>query len=159
MPDEHNTIFEYGKIPVVMRLNLGTSVPESYRFMGSKGLMDITGSQIEFTPQSGKDEEPSWYAASFPRPLRDAYYKEWHQEHDPAVGHEPVTEGVVYRGTQFDDVKPHLWTFFQAVKSRQPVTEDAVFGHHAALACHMANESYFRRSAVTWDEASRTIKS
>jgi hypothetical protein len=33
-----------------------------------------------------------------------------------------------------------------------------VFGHHAALACHMANESYFRRSAVTWDEATKTIK-
>ena len=27
-----------------------------------------------------------------------------------------------------------------------------------ALACHMANEAYFRRAAVTWDEASKTIK-
>jgi hypothetical protein len=36
--------------------------------------------------------------------------------------------------------------------------EDAVFGHNAALACHMANESYFRKAAVTWDEASHTIK-
>ena len=48
---------------------------------------------------------------------------------------------------------------FQAVKSRQPVVEDAVFGHNAALACHMANESYFRKAAVTWDAASNTIKS
>jgi hypothetical protein len=56
-------------------------------------------------------------------------------------------------------LKPHLWNFFQAVKSRKPVTEDAVFGHHAALACHMANESYFRKTAVWWDEASKTIKS
>jgi len=45
------------------------------------------------------------------------------------------------------------------VKSRKPVTEDAVFGHHAALACHMANESYFRQTAVRWDETSKTIKS
>jgi len=37
--------------------------------------------------------------------------------------------------------------------------ENALFGHHAALACHMANESYFRKSAVTWDEGSNTIKS
>ena len=37
--------------------------------------------------------------------------------------------------------------------------EDAVFGHNAALACHMANESYFRKSAVTWDAASGQIKS
>jgi len=37
--------------------------------------------------------------------------------------------------------------------------EDVVFGHHAALACHMSNQSYFRKSAVTWDEESKTIKS
>jgi hypothetical protein len=47
----------------------------------------------------------------------------------------------------------------EAVRSRKPVVEDAVFGHHAALACHMANESYFRRNAVSWDEASKTITS
>jgi len=142
-----------------MRLNLGTSVPESYRFMGSKGIMDISGSQIEFTPQAGKDEEPSWYAGSFPYLQCDAYYREWRREHDPAIGHEPIAESVIYRGTQYDELKPHLWTFFQAVKSRQPVTENAVFGHHAALACHMANQSYFRKSAVIWDENSNTIKS
>jgi len=51
-----------------------------------------------------------------------------------------------------------LWTFFEAVRSRKPVVEDAVFGHNAALDCHMANESYFRKTAVTWDEASQTIK-
>jgi hypothetical protein len=38
------------------------------------------------------------------------------------------------------------------------VTEDAVFGNHAAIACRMANESYFRRQSVSWDAASRSIK-
>lgn len=40
-----------------------------------------------------------------------------------------------------------------------PVIEDVVFGLHAALACHMASESYFRSTQVTWDEATKTIKS
>jgi hypothetical protein len=34
-----------------------------------------------------------------------------------------------------------------------------VFGNHAAIACHMANESYFRKTPVYFDEASKTIKS
>ncbi len=55
-------------------------------------------------------------------------------------------------------MRPHLWNFFQAVKSRKPVTEDAVFGNHAAIACHMANESYFRKKPVYWDEATHSIK-
>ena len=56
-------------------------------------------------------------------------------------------------------MRPHLEVFFKAVKSRNPVTEDAVFGNNAAIACHMANESYFRQKPVTWDAASKTIKS
>ena len=51
----------------------------------------------------------------------------------------------------------------RVVESDRPVdglfgVEDAVFGHHAALACHMANESYFRKAIVTWDDRTRTIK-
>ena len=68
-----------------------------------------------------------------------------------------VCDDTVYRGNGWDDTRPHLWNFFQAVKSRKPVTEDAVFGNHAAIACHMANESYFRKKPVFWDAASRTI--
>jgi hypothetical protein len=49
-------------------------------------------------------------------------------------------------------------TFFNAVRTRKPVAEDAQFGHNAALACHMANESYFRKAAVTWDDAAKAMK-
>ena len=63
-----------------------------------------------------------------------------------------------YSGNDWDDVKPHLWNFFRAVKSRKPVAEDAVFGNHAAIACHMANESYFRKCPVRWNEDERKIE-
>ncbi len=159
MPDVHCTLFEYGQNPVYMRLNLGTETPEAYRFMGSKGILDISEQQVTFTPQSGKDESPSYYAVSFPKALHEANVKQWHAEHDPVPGHESAPESVLFRSVFFDEVKPHLWNFFQAVKTRNSVTEDVVFGHHAALACHMANESDFRKSAVSWDEPSKTIKS
>ena len=75
------------------------------------------------------------------------------------MGKEPTHEDTVYKGHDWDDVRPHLQTFFQGVRSRNPVTEDAVFGNSAAIACHMANESYFRKKPVMWDEASKTLKS
>jgi predicted dehydrogenase len=159
MPDVHATLFEYGNIPVYLRLNLGTESPEIYRFQGSKGILEVTEFGLGFFPQTGQDSSPSYYAGGFPRAMREEYYKQWHQEHDAAPGQEPVAESVTtFRSVSWDDVRPHLWTFFQAVKSRKPVTEDALFGHHAALACHMANESYFRKAATTWDAASSTIK-
>ena len=42
-------------------------------------------------------------------------------------GKEPALEGVNYRSASWDDVKPHLWNFFQAVRTRKPVVEDVVF--------------------------------
>jgi len=159
MPDVHGALFQYGQIPVYMRLNLGTEMPEVYRFQGSKGILEMTEFGLSFTPQPGKDTSPSYYDGSFPHAMRAAYEKQWHEQNDPKMGQEPMPETISYKGPDYDDVKPHLWAFFEAVRSRKPVVEDAVFGHHAALACHMANESYFRQQAVTWDEATRTIKS
>jgi len=159
MPDVHASLFQYGDIPVYMRLNLGTEMPETYRFQGSKGILEVTEFGLSFTPQTGKDSAPSYYDGSFPHAMREEYEKKWRQENTPRLGDEPMPETVSLKGPDYDDVKPHLWTFFEAVRSRKPVVEDAVFGHHAALACHMANESYFRQAAVQWDASSKTIKS
>jgi len=91
--------------------------------------------------------------------MREEYVRKWHAENDPKLAKAAIQESISYRMPDFDDVRPHLTTYFDAVRSRKPVTEDVVFGHHAALACHMANESYFRKTAVTWDETSATIRS
>ena len=159
MPDVHGTIFYYGDLPVYMRLNLNTEMPETYRFQGAKGILEVGEFGLSFIPQSGKDSAPSYYDASFPRAMREAYEKKWHQENDPKLGQEPMPESISFKGPDYDDMHPHLWNFFEAVRSRKPVVEDAVFGHHAALACHMANESYFRKAAGWWDEATKTSKS
>ena len=159
MPDFHTVLFDYHGIPVYVRLDLGAESPELARFMGPKGLLDAGEFDLKHSPQTGEDTDPSYYAQSFPQKMREEYFKQWHAEHDPSLGKEPYRGETVYRGHDWDDVRPHLNNFFQAVRSRKPVVEDAVFGNHAAVACHMANESYFRKKPVTWDAASRTIKS
>ena len=42
MPDVHASLFEYGDIPVYMRLNLGTRDARVVRFQGSKGIIEVT---------------------------------------------------------------------------------------------------------------------
>jgi len=159
MPDLHTVLFDYHGIPVYVRLGLGTETPELARFMGPKGILDAGEYDLKYSPQAGVDTEPSYYASSFPSKLHEEYLKQWHAEHhEPPLGKEPINEEVAYHGRDWDDVRPHLNTFFQAVKSRKAVAEDAVFGNHAAIACHMANESYFRRKPVYWDQTSRTLR-
>jgi hypothetical protein len=160
MPDVHATIYYYGDLPVYMRLNLGTEMPEQYRIQGSKGVLEVSGSTLTFTPQDGKDHWPSYYTGSYPSKLRQAYYEQWHRDHDLKPGEQPpFSEAMTFSTPDFDDTRPHLWNYFEAVRTRKPVVEDVVFGHNAALACHMANEAYFRRTTVTWDEATKTIRS
>ena len=159
MPDVHTVLFQYGEIPVYVRLSLGCATPEMTTFMGSKGTLEYRGSSVKFSSQQGVDTAPSYYCGSFPAKMRREYEQKWHADHDPVPGKETVDEGVSYVSDDYDDLKPHLWNFFQSVRSRKPLVQDTLFGHHAALACHMANESYFRKSPVVWDEASGSIKS
>jgi predicted dehydrogenase len=157
-PDVHAAIYDYGGLPVYMRLNLGTQMPETYRIQGSKGLLEVTGNIITFTSQTGRDMAPSYYAGSFPKAMREAYQKQWHAENDDKIAAETMNESLTIRGPNFDGTRVHLANFFDAVRTRKPVVEDVVFGHHAALACHMANESYYRGDTVSWDTGARAIK-
>ncbi|MFZ0746104.1 MAG: Gfo/Idh/MocA family oxidoreductase [Terracidiphilus sp.] len=159
MPDVHPVLFEYEGVPVYMRLSLGCESTEVTRFMGSKGIIELREFSVSFTPQAGVDLSPSYYSASFPARLRDTYVNQWHKEHDPAPGKEPALETITYNGNDYDDLRPHLAKFFDAVRTRKPVVQDAVFGHNAALACHLANESYFRKSPVRWNPATSAIES
>jgi predicted dehydrogenase len=159
MPDVHAALFEYANVPVYMRLSLDTESTEVTRFMGSKGIIELTEFGLSYSPQSGVDLSPSYYSGSFPARLKAPYLAQWHKEHDPKPGHEPAPESLSFKGNDYDDLRPHLWNFFEAVRSRRPVLQDAVFGHNAALGCHMANESYFRKKPVYWDSTSQSMKS
>jgi predicted dehydrogenase len=73
MPDTHAVLFDYHGIPVYVRLNLGAKTPEVARFLGPKGVMETTGSNIRLMAQTGEDESPSYYSDSFPAKLHAEY--------------------------------------------------------------------------------------
>src|ERR1039458_5356730 len=78
MPDVHPVLFEYGQIPVYMRLSLGCESAEVTRFNGSKGMIELREFSVTYIPQAGIDLAPSYYTASFPARLRDPYTQKWH---------------------------------------------------------------------------------
>jgi hypothetical protein len=127
--------------------------------MGPKGVLETTEFGIQYSPQAGIDTEPSYYDQSFPAKMRAEYVRAWHEKHDLPAGKEPLAEKTIYTGDDWDDLRPHISTFFAAVKSRKPNVENAVFGNHAAIACHMANQSYFRNERVFFDHATHDLKS
>jgi len=148
MPDVQSTVLQYGTIPVSVRLTLATETPETTRIMGTRGVVEIADRAVTYIPQLGINTSPSYYSQSFPSVMRAEYDREWHAKNDPILAEHPLAEVTVYRGPSWDDLGPHMANFFNAVRTRKPVVEDVVFGHHAAAACHMANASYFEGKTI-----------
>ena len=63
----------------------------------------------------------------------------------------PGTEEVFAAPGGYYDGYDHFVTFFEAMKSRKPVTEDAVFGFRAAAPALLTNDSYFEGQPISWD--------
>jgi len=89
------TLFEYGEVAVYMRLSLGTETPETYRFSGSKGILELNEFNLTYTPQAGVDTGPSITPRVFRVPCAEEYFKKWHQEHDATSG-----QGTGHGGVQ-----------------------------------------------------------
>ena len=149
MPDLMVTSFEYGNVPVTVRLTLGTETPEVTRIMGPKGVIEISNTnQVTLTPELGWIARRRMGSMGFRRRCMRQYEKQWHAEHDAFLAEHPLDDTMTWKGPSWDELRPHLATFFDAVRSRKPVVEDVVFGHHAAAACHMANASYFENKVI-----------
>ena len=87
--------------------------PELARFMGPKGLMDAGEFELRHSPQAGIDTSPSYYSSSFPAKMREAYVKQWHEEHDPTTGQRThARRHGVYSGHDWDDMTPHSERIF-----------------------------------------------
>jgi predicted dehydrogenase len=158
VPDVHCVLFDYPQFPVVIRLTLDCDTPEITRFLGTGGQIQVNGSELTLTTQDGTDHDSGWYCHSFPKALREEYEKGWHAENDSRLA-KRETETATYHASQsYDDVKPHMRNFFDSVRTRKSVVEDAVFGNHAAIACHMANASYFKKTLALWDPSAKCIR-
>jgi predicted dehydrogenase len=163
-PDFLETIYDYpgpeGTIQVHVHCNQNNSdQDERISFFGSTGTLVVTGSSVTFTPQDVLPRFESYGWGGMTSEQRQQGLEEWRAAHPaapPAVVASQVESYTVPQG--YNDTADHIANFFRAVNTRQHVVEDEVFGHHAAIGCHMANYSYFRRTVALWDAETKTIK-
>lgn len=154
-PDVLSTLYDYSDLRVAVLMTQCTRQEDTTRFLGTRGIIEIRGdgNLMTVSRQDGEDDQPCYYDTSYPDTMREAYEKSWHEQNDPKPGAaKTVEDGETYVfPPNYNDLDDHMWRFFESVKTRQPSVEDAVFGNNTSIACHMANFSYFRRSAAVWD--------
>ena len=91
--------------------------------------------------------------------------REWvstasHRENRPLMPTEwcPFCPGSGRVPDDYDEDLAHMENFLNAVRTRTPCDEGPVFGNWTAIACHMANHSYFNKAEAVWDEQAKEIR-
>jgi predicted dehydrogenase len=159
-PDLIETLYDYPNFRLALRCNLNNEDGEFIGFYGSKGTVIIKDSTLTYTPQDTRPEPEGYSVKGWPRELREQYWNQWHAEHpQPAPLSSAVDDSVEKFANPpgYSDVVDHQAHFFESVRTRKPVTENEVFGNHAAVGCHLANYAYFNKAIAVWDGSARKI--
>jgi predicted dehydrogenase len=157
-PDLLATLYDYPGMTVNLHCNQNNSAGEPIIFYGREATMVISGNTLTVTPQDTSPQPEGYSLNGWTSEAKQQYLKDWHATHPtPAVG---LAEVEAYSAPQgYNDTTDHIAAFFRAVETREHVVEDEVFGNNAAIACHMANHSYFHHAVAAWEPATESIGS
>lgn len=155
VPDVLLGLFDYPEgFNLALHVNFvdGGSEGEGFLFTGSEGTMEIAGNTL-IVNRVPREKEPGLMIGSFTEEMQKNITAAYREKYPLVEPTEPTRVGndryVVPR--DYSDSYDHLKNFFAAVRSRQPVVEDAVFGYRAAGAALLTNLSYERDAIVKWD--------
>jgi hypothetical protein len=148
-------LFDYPEgFNLSLRVNFvdGGEESEGLLFTGSEGTMEIAGNSVILS-RVPREKDPGLFISTFTgamqKQIREQYYEKYPRTHpmgSPQVNFEKFTAAEGY-----SDSYDHFHNFFDSVRSRKPVVEDATFGYRAAGAALLGNLSYQHGSVVHWD--------
>src|SRR5271166_6096224 len=138
VPDVMLGLYDYPKTAqhpafnLALRVNFvdGGSENSGFRFIGSEGILTIDqGVTVVKTP---REIEPGYTIGTFPQATQDQFLKEYREKYPQrrptADGIRPQAEEKFMPPRGYSDHVDHHRNFIQAVRTRKPVVEDAVFG-------------------------------
>ena len=154
-PDVMLGLFDYKEgFNLSLRVNFvdGGEESEGLVFTGSEGTMEIAGNSVSVN-RVPREKEPGLTVDTFPlamqKEIEAAYqqkYPRLHPQGAPLAGYEKYVAAEGY-----SDHYDHFANFFDAVRTRKPVVEDAVFGFRAAGAALLSNLSIEKGAVIRWD--------
>jgi predicted dehydrogenase len=159
-PDLIETLYDYPNFRVTLRCNLNNDGGEFIGFYGNKGTMIIKYATLSYKPQDTRPQPESYSTFGWPKAMREEYLKEWEAQHpNPEPLDFTVDDEVESYANPpgYIDTADHEANFFHSVRTRNPVTENEIFGNHAAIGCHLSNFAYFNQCVAVWDENQKKI--
>jgi len=158
VPDVMLALYDYPKsashpaFTLALRVNFadGSGESQAFRFIGPDGVITIGAPGVTVARRS-RPKEPGFTTDTFPSALQQSMLQEYRAKYPEQVELRPGPEEVFQPPAGYSDSYDHFVTFFDAVRARKPVIEDAAFGLRAAGPALLTNDSYFEERPITWD--------
>jgi len=161
VPDVSITLYDYPETPTHAAFNAsfrvnfiaGSGDGFGFRLVGTEGVMHVGSDQVKLV-RTKLGMKPGGYSLisyteEIQKEIIEAYDKKFADERtkDLNIGETVWEAPSGYKGSHYD----HFFRFFSAIRGKDKIIEDPVFGLRAAGAALLANESYYKGAPVNWD--------
>jgi predicted dehydrogenase len=164
VPDVMLALCDYAKsatypaFNLALRVNFAAGAVENsgFRFIGSEGVMTVSG--VLTVARKQRPKEPGYTIDTFPKATQAAFLKEYRAKY-PENKQEIIgsNQDTYAPPPGYSDSAEHFATFFEGMRARKSVVEDAVFGFRAAGPALLTNRSYFDNRAYDWNAETMTV--
>ena len=168
VPDLLLGLFDYGEsrshpaFNLSLRVNFenGAGETSGFRFTGSAGVMTVgNGVTLGKLPP---EKEPGLTIGTFPKALQERILKDYRAKYPIE---KPTLAAMSLAGDEhflpprgYSDHADHHAAWFDAIRFRRPVVEDALFGLRAAGPALTCNLSYAQGRILEWDPNAARLK-
>ena len=127
----------------------------TFRFVGPEGVLTIGDNSVTLSRRP-PTKEPGQTSDTFAKATETAFMKEYRAKYPDRPELQPRNDETYAAPPRYNSTEDHFRNFFDAVRTRRPVVEDAVFGLRAAGPALLANHSYFENRQIGWDAEKMT---
>jgi len=163
VPDVMLALYDYPKtashaaFTLSLKVNFAEGAGDAYvfRFVGPEGVLTIGDNSVTLARRPPA-KEPGQTAETFAKATEDAYMKAYRAKYPDRPELQPRADETYAAPQRYNSTDDHFRHFFEAMRTRKPVVEDAVFGLRAAGPALLANHSYFENRAIGWNAEKMT---
>jgi len=155
VPDVMMALYDYAQgFNLSVRTNFvdGGSESEGFVFTGSEGSMIIAGDGVTIA-RVPREKEPGVRVELFSLAIQKRMLEIYHEKYPIAhpTGEALLGEEKYLAPKGYSDHYDHVKNWIGAIRTRQPLVEDPVFGFRAAGTALLSNVSYESGKPALWD--------